>query len=175
MLVDEGMDTGDILTQKATPIQAADTGQTLHDRLASLGADLLMQTIPRHVQGELAPQKQDEARASYAPKINKDDGRIEWMLPARRIHDRIRAFTPWPGASTLVPPRQQRLKISKTEIDVRSTGKPGRVLIAEGPNLVVGCGQQALRILELQLEGRRRMTAAEFLAGHNLPAGADLG
>ena len=176
MKMDAGLDTGDILTQRATPIRPEDDAETLHDRLAQMGADLLAQTIPDYVAGNIQPRPQPSEGVSLAPKIRKEDGRIDWNLPARAVWNRIRAFTPWPGAFTHLPaqPGPQLLKIWRAEV-VAQTGAPGEILRADKAGVVVGCGQAALRILVLQREGGRRMSAPEFLAGHPLNAGQKLG
>lgn len=176
MKMDVGLDTGDILTQRATPIRDEDNAATLHDRLAELGAELLVQTIPDYVAGKVRPQPQDATRATHVGKIKKEDGRIDWQQPARAIWNRIRAFTPWPGAFTFrtgqTPP--QLLKIWGAEL-VLQPGMPGTILEAEKSGIVIGCGNDALRITSLQREGGRRMSAAEFLAGHPLKPGMKLG
>ena len=195
MKMDPGLDTGDILTQSTTPITATDNSQTLHDRLAQLGAELLVHTIQDYVAGKIQPRAQEAGAASHAPKIKKDDGRIDWSLPARAIWNRIRAFTPWPGAFTFLPgattagaagtlsnppgteetPKPLRLlKIWEAEV-VPVNGPPGVILSAGKTGIVVGCGREALRIATLQREGGRRMSAVEFLAGHVLAPGASLG
>lgn len=172
MKMNVGLDTGDILAQRATPIRDEDNAATLHDRLAQLGAELLVQTIPDYVAGKIRPQPQDAARATHVGKIKKEDGRIDWQQPARAIWNRIRAFTPWPGAFTVLPgtPHSQLLKIWGAEI-VSQPGAPGEILQAEKSGIIIGCGQDALRVTALQREGGRRMSAADFLAGHPLKAG----
>lgn len=175
MKMDAGLDTGDILTQRATPIRTSDNAQTLHDRLAQLGADLLVQTIPDYVAGKISPRPQPADGVSHAPKLKKEDGRIDWKMPAKAIWNRIRAFTPWPGAFTFLPvePQPQLLKIWEVEV-VQEGGPPGEILRADKGGVVVGCGQDALRIVTLQREGGRRMTVPEFLAGHPLKPGQKL-
>ena len=194
MKMDAGLDTGPIVSQRRTPILPADDSATLHERLAQLGAELLAQTIPDFVAGKIQPQPQSAEGASHAPKIKKEGGDIDWKLPAKTILNRLRAFTPWPGVFTFLPgetepqiirattnpkkslpiivaPRPPRmLKIWKAE-PAGLSGKSGQILSADKTGVVVGCGQGALRILELQIEGGRRMGAAEFLAGHALTAG----
>jgi len=176
MQMDAGLDTGGILAQVATPIQGDDTSETLHRRLAQMGADLLTQTIPEVVGGRIQPRPQAADQATYAPKIRKDDGRIDWRLPAQVIANRLRAFAPWPGSFTWMPatPRLRLLKIWRAEV-VPQTGQPGEILRADATGLVVACGQSALRLLTLQREGGRVLTAPEFLAGHPLRAGQVLG
>jgi methionyl-tRNA formyltransferase len=175
MKMDAGLDTGDLLTQRATPIHAADTGQTLHDRLAQLGAELLVQTIPDYVAGRIEPRPQPVEGITHAPKVKKEDGRIDWNLPAGAILNRIRAFTPWPGAFTFLsaPPQPQLLKIWEAALAAQS-GPPGEILSADKHGIVIGCGEGSLRITTLQRESGRRLSAAEFLAGHPLKVGETL-
>lgn len=172
MKMDAGLDTGPVLATRRTPIQAADDSQILHDRLAQLGAELLVETIPAYVAGKIQPQPQPAEGSTYAAKIKKEDGKIDWNLPAEKIWHRLRAFTPWPGAFTFfqVETKPQLLKIWKAEVVERS-GQAGEVLAADKTGIVVGCGQGALRILELQREGGKRLTAEQFLAGFPLKAG----
>ena len=172
MKMDAGLDTGPIVSQRRTPILPTDDSATLHDRLARLGAELLAQTIPDFVAGKIQPQPQPAGSASHAPKIRKEDGRIDWNLPAISIWNRLRAFTPWPGAFAFLAgePKPHLLKIWKAET-VEQSGRTGEILSADRNGILVACGRDALRILELQREGGRRMNAAEFLAGHALNAG----
>lgn len=176
MKMDVGLDTGDILTVERTPIDASDTSQTLHDRLAEIGAKLLVRTIPDFVSGALQPRPQPAEGATYASKIKKQDGEIFWSQPARAIHNRIRAMIPWPGAFTHLPhqPNPHLLKIWNAEV-VERAGEAGTVLQADKNGIVIGCGTAAIRILALQQEGGRRLTAAEFLAGHPLRVGQKIG
>ena len=172
MKMDAGMDTGGILAQKRTPISPQDDSATLHRRLAQLGAELLVETIPGYVAGKILPAKMQPDNASHAPKIKKEDGRIDWNLPAQTIFNRMRAFMPWPGAFTFLKsePKPSLLKIWKAEI-VEKSGEPGEILSADQHGLIIACGKNALNILELQREGGRRMSAAEFLTGHPLKTG----
>jgi methionyl-tRNA formyltransferase len=172
MKMDAGLDTGPIVSQRRTAILAEDDSSTLHDRLARLGAELLAQTIPDFIAGKIQLQLQPTEGVSRAPKIKKEDGRIDWNLPAKTIWNRLRAFTPWPGAFTFLAgePKPHLLKIWKAE-PVEQSGKIGEILTSDKNGIAVGCGEKALRILELQLEGGRRMSAAEFLAGHALNTG----
>lgn len=176
MKMDAGMDTGAILTQQTTPISPEDTGAILHDRLARLGADLLLATIPGYVAGDIQPRPQPAEGVTYAPKIKKEDGRVDWSQPAGVIWNRFRAFTPWPGAYTswTAGAKVHTLKLWAAQV-VEGSGAPGEILASNKEGLIVGCGEQALRITELQREGGRRMTAGEFLAGHPLRAGEKVG
>ena len=176
MKLDAGLDTGPVLTKRTTSITSQDNAQTLHDRLASLGASLLIETVPGYLAGTILPHPQPAEGASYAGKIAKEAGHLDWRQPAHSLWNRIRAFTPWPGAYTLLPaqPAPYRLKISEAEVVESTAGQPGEILRADHHGLVVACGKQALRILVLQREGRRRLKAAEFLAGNPLPVGGIL-
>jgi methionyl-tRNA formyltransferase len=176
MKMDAGLDTGDIVSQDKTSIDAKDNSQTLHDRLARLGAELLVRTIPDFVAGKIQPRPQPAEGVTHVPKIRKEDGRIDWRLPAQAIWNRIRAFTPWPGAFTFLPAQPQPLLLKIWEAEVISqTGAPGEVLQADKTGVVVACGEDALRIGNLQREGGRKMSAQEFLTGHPLKAGMKLG
>ena len=173
MQMDEGMDTGAILMQRETPIGPDDTGQTLHDRLAELGAALVLKALDALERGDLGPVPQDDRRATLAPMLHKDDGRIDWSLPAIEIERRIRAFHPWPSAYTFLG--EKRLRIHRARLSsIPARGEPGTV-VAETPDLCVVTGARALRLLEVQLEGRKRMTAADFVRGGGLHRGARLG
>jgi methionyl-tRNA formyltransferase len=176
MKMDIGLDTGDILTQRATPIHAEDNAATLHDRLAQLGAELLVDTIPAYAAGTIQPRPQQHEHATHVAKIKKEDGRIDWSQSGRAIWNRIRAFTPWPGAFTYLPGAAQPvlLKLWQAEV-VASSGPAGEVLVADKTGILVGCGEGSLRITALQREGGRRLTAAEFLAGHPVKPGLRLG
>jgi len=172
MQMDAGLDTGPVLSIRRTPILPTDDSQVLHDRLAQLGAELLAETILDFVAGKILPQPQPAAGSTYAAKIKKEDGKIDWQQPAQKIWNRLRAFTPWPGAFTYLQtePKPQLLKIWKAEV-VEKSGGVGEVLIADKAGIVVGCGQNALRILELQREGGKRLPAEQFLIGHPLKPG----
>jgi methionyl-tRNA formyltransferase len=175
MQLDAGLDTGPILSTCRTPTLPTDDSQILHDRLAQIGAELLAETIPQYVAGKITPQPQPATGSTYAAKIKKEDGRIDWNLPAEQIWNRLRAFTPWPGAFTfLLNQSPTLLKIWKVEV-VENHGPVGAILSADKTGIVVGCGQGALRILELQREGGKRLSSESFLAGFQLQAGSRLG
>lgn len=177
MKMDAGLDTGDILAQTKTPIHASDNSPTLHDRLGALGAELLGKTIPDFVEGKIIPQKQPATSASYARKISKEDGRLNWAEPARKLWNQIRALTPWPGAFTFQTSGGTRrlLKIWQAEVVESPVTEPGKILQADKNEILVGCGKNALRIVNLQREGGRRLTAQEFLGGNVLSVGEKLG
>jgi methionyl-tRNA formyltransferase len=175
MQMDAGLDTGPMLATRRTPILPTDDSQVLHDRLAQLGAELLAETIPSYVAGTLRPQPQPATGSTYAAKIKKEDGQLNWHQPATQLCHRLRAFTPWPGAFTFLQTatKPQLLKIWQVEV-VATSGAPGTILSADKTGIIVGCGQGALRILELQREGGKRLPAAAFLAGFPLQAGQQL-
>jgi methionyl-tRNA formyltransferase len=173
MKMDAGLDTGPILSMRRTPILPTDDSQILHDRLAQLGAELLTETLPDYVSGKIQPQPQPTEGSTYAAKIKKEDGRVNWNLPADQIWHRLRAFTPWPGGFAFLSAeaKPQLLKVWKAE-PIERSGRAGEVLSADKTGIVVACGRHALRILELQREGGKRLTAEQFLAGHPLKPGA---
>lgn len=177
MKMDAGLDTGDILTQSVTPIHPTDDAQTLHNRLALIGAELLIETIPNFAAGTIVAQKQPIEGSSYARKISKDDGKLNWSEPARKLWNQIRAFTPWPGAFTFqkAGASKRLLKIWQAEPMESSSAEPGTVLAADKTGIVVACGKDSLRLLNLQREGGRRLSAQEFLAGNPLPLGSKFG
>ncbi len=172
MRIDAGLDTGDILMQEATPIAPADNSETLHARLGQMGASLLLRTIPTYVNGEITPRPQPAEGVSYAAKIKKQDGEIDWSQPATTTWNKVRALTPWPGAYTWFEEKSTRLrlKVLHCEPDLLS-GKPGEVVVSHKNSIVVACGQGSLNIKELQLEGGRRLTPQQFLAGHTFSTG----
>lgn len=171
MKMDAGLDTGPMLTQRRTPLLDEDTGQTLHDRLARMGAELLVETIPKWISGRITPQPQPEG-STYARKIEKADGLIHWEEAAVEIWRKVRAFTPWPGAFTYLKSGEQKrlIKIWKA-VPVDESGAPGTIVSAGRDGIVVGTGAGALRVLELQTEGKKRMSAQDYLAGNALERG----
>lgn len=173
MKMDAGLDTGDILTQEHTQIEESDTAETLYNRLAEMGAELAARTIPAYARGEIAPRPQPTEGVSYAPKIRKQDGEIDWSCPARVIRNKVRGLTPWPGAFTWLRQGEDsalRLKVLKVE-EVDETGPPGEVLVSQKNTLVVACGAGALAVRLLQLEGGKPLEPQQFLAGHLLRPG----
>ena len=171
MKMDAGLDTGPILAEKRTPILDTDTSQSLHDRLAQRGADLLLETIPLWVDGRIAPRPQPEG-ATYARKIEKADGLIDWEGPAVTLWRQVRAFTPWPGAFTYWEShgKKKMLKIWEGHIAERS-GAPGSVLAVARDGITVGAGESSFRITVLQPEGKKKMAAHEYLAGNPVAVG----
>ena len=172
MKMDEGMDTGGIVSAEKTAITPADDARTLHDRLGQIGADLLIRTIPAYTSGAVFPRAQPVDGVVLARKIKTSDGEIDWHQSARSIWNRVRGLVPWPGAYTRVAtlPHPTVLKIWQAEPTSHS-GSPGEILEAKNSGVLVGCGTGALRILELQRENARRLPASQFLSGYPLTPG----
>ena len=163
------MDAGDILRQERQPIGPDDTSAVLHDRLADLGAQLLLETIEDIRDGRVSRTVQDEAEAVEISKLSKEDGKIVWSMPAEAIRNRIRAFDPWPGSYCILPDGDA-IKIWKAGTET-GEGAPGTLL---DDRLLVATGSHALRLLEVQPAGRKRMPAEAFLNGHPLEQGNKL-
>ena len=164
MYMDEGLDTGDILLQRKMDIAANETGDSLHDRLAEIAPDALLESLKQLASGNAPRIPQDKEFATYAPKLNRESGRINWNEPAETIERKIRAYNPWPGAFSEF--NNRKLKIFATSIvDLR--GSPGE-LLRKDKELVIGAADRALSLTGVQLEGKRRMTAAEFLRGQQI-------
>jgi methionyl-tRNA formyltransferase len=166
MLINAGLDTGDMLLKAETPIGANENADELSVRLAILGADLAVETVNGLASGTIQPIPQNEANATWAPVLKREDGLIHWDLSAFAIHNRARGFHPWPGAYTTF--RGQRLHIWRSNPHDRRLGPPGAIHI-DARKMYVACGNgSALEIQELQLEGRKRVTADAFVNGHRL-------
>lgn len=169
MMMDEGLDTGDILMQKEVSIREEDNALSLSERLAREGARLLVETISGLRKGTVVPTSQ-KGEPTYAPIIKKSDGKINWRLSAREIHNRVRGLYPWPSAFTYL--KGKLLKILKTEV-LDGFGEPGTIVRKGNRELIVGAGRGLLGVLELQLEGKKAVTVREFLngMGRNLKIG----
>jgi len=167
MLMDVGLDSGPILSQTNVSISADDTTGSLTVKLAQAGAQLLMETLPSWLEGRIKPQLQEEGAASYTKVIAKGDGEVDWQLPAVELWWRVRAFNPWPGSYTWW--RGKRLKLSKVvPLDAGKSGEPGRVIAMALPApaaIGVETGDGVLGLLWVQLEGKREMSAEEFIRG----------
>jgi methionyl-tRNA formyltransferase len=172
MYVDEGLDTGDILLQKKLPISPKETGGSLHDRLAQLAPRALLDALDLLANRPAPRIPQDSTRASYAQKLTRQMGRIDWKEQAIVIERKIRAYDPWPGTFTqLARPSgtERNLKIFRASVSEQSVGEPGTVVTPNESELLVATGRGALRLEEVQLEGKRRMAASEFLRGFSSP------
>jgi len=180
MRIDAGLDTGDILMQREMSIGQDDTAETLGPKLASIGADLMVETLRAFDDGKVRPTPQDHSQATLAPILKKEDGRIDFDRSAKSLFNRLRGFQPWPGAFTIF--KGKTLQVHRAQ-PVQRTVKvaPGKIAI-EQARLLVGCGNDkdegtgtTLELIEIQLEGKRRMSAPEFINGYRPKSGDHLG
>lgn len=172
MKLDEGMDTGPMLLARAVPIGEDDTAGTMHDRLAPVGAEAMLDALARIEAGTAVETAQDHARASHAPMLKKEDGAVDWSLPSRAVANRVRGMDPWPGAYATLDGERVRLFGARV---AGGRGEPGEVLDAGGAGLRVACGEGACSFGEIQAPGRKRMPVAAFVAGHPIAPGTVLG
>ncbi len=173
MLMDEGLDTGDILVAVEEKISPADTSATLHDRLAELGANLLVDTLNRYSKGQIRPVPQDHNQASQAPLLKKSDGHIAWDAPAEKISAFIRGMTPWPGAFTFHEGKRFKIFNAKSvKADVSQA--PGMVIKGFADELRVATAKGVLSVLEIQGASGKRLMIADFLRGYRMPPGTIL-
>ena len=173
MLMDKGLDTGDILLAKKEPILPEDTSADLHDRLALSSADLLIETLEGYASKKIKPIPQDHSQATYAPLLQKQDGHIDWKKPAEDLHAFIRGMTPWPGAFTYH--HQSRLKVLRAARVLQNVSEPaGTILPSFADELLVATGKDALSILEIQGPSGKELAVADFLRGYPLPPGTRL-
>jgi len=172
MKIDSGLDTGDILLQREIPIASSDTAETLTPRLSAVGADLTVETLRQLGDGKIHPRPQDHRRATLAPILKKEDGLIDFSLPATEILNRMRGFQPWPGAYTRF--RGKNLQLWGAAGLNRSL--PLSEMMVAGDHLLAGCGHgSAIELLEVQLEGKKRTSAADFIRGYRPQPGEKLG
>jgi len=171
MRIDAGLDTGDILLQKEIPINPTDTAESLAPRLAAIGADFIVDTLHGLEAGTMHPRPQDDEKATLAPILKKEDGRIDFLRTAQEICNRMRGFQPWPGAFTTF--RGKNLNIWDAAVSQRSLS-PGELLV-EDDHLFVGCGENALALLEVQPEGKKRIAVRDFVHGYRPQTGEQLG
>ena len=172
MRIDAGLDTGDILLQRAEPIGRADTSLTLAPRLAQAGAALMVDTLRRLEAGTITPHPQDNARATLAPILKKEDGRIDFSRTAQEIYNRLRGLQPWPGGFTTF--RGKNLNI--IDATPAQAGVPPATLQIEGETLLVGCAHStALELITVQPEGKKKMSARDFVNGYQPRSGEKLG
>ena len=167
MIMDKGMDTGDILLVDETPIEQNDDAQCLHDKLSEQGGKLVLETLSRLQKNDLLPTPQNSDLASYAPKLKKDESLIDWKIDAESIFNKIRGLSPWPGTHTLY--NGKRLAILKGEIVLgESSDRPGHVERITDTGIEVGTGKNRLKITELKLEGKKAMPVKSFLSGYKI-------
>lgn len=174
MLMDEGMDTGAMLLQAKLEILPEDTAGTLAPRLAALGGRLLIETLARLKAGTLVPTKQDDQQATMAPLLKKEDGLIDWTLRATSLANRVRGLSPWPGAYTFLGDVRWNIWKALTH-EGASTDMPGTIVAVNKQSILVATGEGLLEIQEIQTANSKRMTVAQFLAGHRVTVGQQLG
>ena len=175
LFVTPKMDAGDLLAQERFPIAAAETFCTLEPKLAAKGSELLLQVLDDFRAGTPHAVPQDEAQVTFARKLAKEDGRVDWNLPAATIRNRLRGFAPWPGAYAFLP-GGLLLKIHAAEVEAGVAGAaPGTILDTTGAGPLVAAGTEALRLTQVQPAGKKEMPGADFMRGHKLAAGERLG
>jgi methionyl-tRNA formyltransferase len=172
MRIDAGLDTGDILLQQEIPVAPEDTAETLAPRMAAIGADLMVETLRGLHAATIRPRPQDHAKATLAPILKKDDGRIDFQLTAQEILNRLRGFQPWPGAYTSFRGKNLHVWVARTGQRALAQGE----IAVDSGRLVAGCGAgSVLELLEVQLEGKKRMPATDFIHGYRPQPGEKLG
>ncbi|MEM6910170.1 MAG: methionyl-tRNA formyltransferase [Verrucomicrobiota bacterium] len=179
IFMDEGLDTGDILLQESLPLAPDETGSTLHDRLAELAPIALEKALVAFQEGPPPRRPQENSQATHLGKLTREHGRLDWTQPAQVLERQIRAFHPWPGSRTSYQvqgkPKQLKIFPPASVEELATPTPPGTLLVADRTGLCVACGQNALRLTQLQPEGKRRMDVASFLAGHSLQSENRLG
>ena len=175
MLMDEGMDTGAMLLQEAIPITPDDTAGTLTPRLAELGGRLLVETIVRLKAGTLVPRPQDSSQATLAPLLKKEDGVIDWALPATALANRVRGLSPWPGAYTTMAGGDRWTIWRALALTGPATKPPGVIVSVTNEAIHVATGEGVLAVMELQPANSRRMAVSQYLAGHTVAVGLQIG
>jgi methionyl-tRNA formyltransferase len=175
MQTEEGLDTGPIVASARCAIQPQDTTESLTRRLADLGAELVTKTLPGWLTGQIVPQPQPKEGITYAPRILKDDGRIDWRRSAVHIERMVRAYTPWPGASTSYDGRSLKIHRARPLPDWRGDGVPGQVFALPDNRVAVATGQGALELHEIQLAGKRALATEAFCCGYHGFVGSVLG
>jgi methionyl-tRNA formyltransferase len=178
MQMDEGMDTGAMLEQFSTPISDEETAGELSERLSAIGALATRKGLPSYVSGGYTPIQQDHSKATMAPMLKKEDGRIDFTKPARAVHDHVRGMTPWPGASTTA--RGKTVKVHATRVtDVPTPAgakaEPGTVVFADKSRVVVACGERGVELTRIQLEGKKPIGAGDWFLGRGIAEGERLG
>lgn len=173
MQMDAGLDTGDILLQEEIPLAADETGESLYEKMAELGGELLVKALPMIEAGTLTPVRQDNEAASYASMLKKEMGNIDWNMPAEKIERLVRGLNSWPGAYTFM--NGKMLKIWASEVTGREAqGEAGTVAGTDKKSIFVNCGEGVLALNEVQYEGKKRMSTQAFLLGAKVEPGQKL-
>ena len=178
MYMAEGLDTGDMLLAHRIPITSSETAGSLHDRLAEITPGALAEALPLVETGTAPREPQDEARATYAPKLTREHGELDWSQRAAILERKVRALNPWPSAYTWLQTNEgaRKLKVFASTVEAGTDGRRGgEVLRADKHGVLVAAGDGALLLGEVQLEGKKRMRAGDFLLGHPIPSGSVLG
>jgi methionyl-tRNA formyltransferase len=175
MKLDEGMDTGPTFARVSTPIGPDETAGELGDRLARIGADAVREWLPRYTAGGCALERQDDARATMAPMLEKEHGRIDWAKPARQVHDHVRGMNPWPCAFTTAHGRTVKVHASRVVEGARGPASAGEVVLADKTRVLVACGEGTVELVTVQPEGKRAMRASEWAIGRGTAEGDMLG
>ena len=180
MQMDKGLDTGDMLLQKEVEIDKRETGDSLHDKLAAAGAELIVEALPQIEAGKLTPRRQNDEESCYAKMLHKSMGKIDWNMPAEMLDCRIRGLLSWPGAYTVF--RGKNLKIWEEEpvlpgelLAEPLEAEPGGIVRVEKDAFYVQCGDGILKVLSVQMEGKKRMSVRDFLLGYPMKPGEHLG
>lgn len=174
MQMEKGLDTGDMLLKKAIPIDPKETGESLHDKLMEVGAELIVEALPLIESGKIIPEKQEDSKSSYASRLNKEMGHIDWNKDAEELERLVRGLNSWPSAYTSY--RGKTLKIWEADVSGEQSGKlPGEITQVGKDFVDVACGRDTLRIYSLQLEGKKRMAVKDFLLGYEIKQGMMLG
>ena len=172
MLMDEGMDTGGILLRKKITIESNDNSETLSKKLSLIGSDLILDTLDKYINKEIKPIKQNDNEATYAPMLKKENGEINWKKGSNEIRNQIRGTLPWPGSFTFI--KGKMLKIYDSEV-CSGKGNPGEIITSDPKTLRIATNDCSIDILELQIEGGKKLRVEEFLRGRSLKAGTILG
>ena len=174
MQMEKGLDTGDMLLKKAIPIEPKETGESLHDKLMEVGAELIVEALPLIESGKIIPEKQEDSKSSYASRLNKEMGHIDWNRDAEQLERLVRGLNSWPSAYTSY--QGKTLKIWEADVIGEQSGKlPGEITQVGKDFVDVACGKDILRIYSLQLEGKKRMAVKDFLLGYEIKQGMMLG
>ncbi len=176
MQMDKGLDTGDMLLKRSVELSPKETGDSLHDKLMHLGAELIVEALPKLEKGELVPEKQKDELSSYAKKLTKAMGQIDWSKDAVSLERWIRGLNSWPSAYTFFGGKTLKIwEAQVAEENGAQKAEPGHVVSVSREGFTVACGQGALQILSLQLEGKKRVLTREFLLGYQVEPGMILG
>jgi methionyl-tRNA formyltransferase len=175
MKLDEGMDTGPTFARVVTPIGADETAGELSERLARIGADAVVDALPRFVAGACRLDAQNDAEATMAPMLEKQLGKVDWSAAAQKVHDHVRGMNPWPGAFSLLGKRTMKVHVTRVVEREAARGRPGEVILADKSRVLVACGEGIVELVTVQPEGKRAMRASEWMMGRGVAEGDVMG